>query len=178
MGGGLVFYYGPVLQCWLVYMNRHGLDKRAMAYGAVVAIDHAIGRLGCFSAGCCYGAPAEGCQAVTFLHRRPAIRRAAHPAQIYESLGTVNFPAYNTKKHQSFKGQLFWTYILFIQSGVYCRVLPGRRDKGLHLCRHIDLAGYKRGHGSSCSRCLHHETSREKIRGIIPDAFTWVQEIR
>lgn len=120
--GGLVFYGGLIfavpVAVW--YMNRHGLDKWAIAdiIAPSIAIGHAIGRLGCFSAGCCYGAPAEGLLwAVTFLHPETLAIRGVplHPAQIYESLGElVNFSLLIIlRKHQSFKGQLFWTYILF-----------------------------------------------------------------
>lgn len=120
--GGLVFYGGLIfavpVAVW--YMNRHSLDKWAIAdiIAPSIAIGHAIGRLGCFSAGCCYGAPAEGLPwAVTFLHPETLAIRGVplHPAQIYESLGElVNFSLLIIlRKHQSFKGQLFWTYILF-----------------------------------------------------------------
>ncbi|MEK6673130.1 MAG: prolipoprotein diacylglyceryl transferase [Nitrospirota bacterium] len=120
--GGLVFYGGLIfavpVAVW--YMNRHGLDKWTMAdiFAPSIAIGHAIGRLGCFSAGCCYGAPAEGLPwAVTFLHPETLATRGVplHPAQIYESLGELAnfFLLITLRKHQSFKGQLFWTYILF-----------------------------------------------------------------
>ena len=59
--GGIVF--------WL-YGRRQGLPLRRLADALVapVALAQAIGRLGCHSAGCCWGKAAEGGFAVTFTH--------------------------------------------------------------------------------------------------------------
>ncbi|MDW8246810.1 MAG: prolipoprotein diacylglyceryl transferase [Sandaracinaceae bacterium] len=53
---------------------------------------HAIGRIGCFLGGCCYGAPWNGPWAVRSTHSlapmaHPSVWR--HPVQIYESLGLI-----------------------------------------------------------------------------------------
>jgi phosphatidylglycerol:prolipoprotein diacylglycerol transferase len=58
---------------------------------APVALGHAIGRLGCFAAGCCYGKPTSLDWGVTF--RNPAAEKISgtplgvslHPTQLYES---------------------------------------------------------------------------------------------
>ncbi len=61
--GGLVFYGGLIgavaTSAW--YMKRHQLNfwKVADIFMPGVAIGHAIGRLGCFAAGCCYGRPVD-----------------------------------------------------------------------------------------------------------------------
>ena len=60
--GGLIFY-GRVLFALLTavwYARRRGLPlwQTADIWAPSIAIGHAIGRLGCFCAGCCYGRPA------------------------------------------------------------------------------------------------------------------------
>lgn len=119
--GGLVFYGGVLLAVptaiWYVKKNRLGIWSTADVFAPSAAIGHAIGRLGCFSAGCCYGKPAPGLPwAVTFSDPESLaqIGIPLHPTQLYESAGEfINFLILITlRKHQSFKGQLFWTYLL------------------------------------------------------------------
>src|SRR5208282_5889078 len=56
-----IFYGGclAALATAFVYMGYHGLPalKTADAFAPGLALGHAIGRLGCFSAGCCWGVP-------------------------------------------------------------------------------------------------------------------------
>jgi phosphatidylglycerol---prolipoprotein diacylglyceryl transferase len=64
LGGGLVFYgglLGAMGTTWL-YSRRHGIPYLRLADLAIpaVALGQCIGRLGCFSAGCCWGRPAVG----------------------------------------------------------------------------------------------------------------------
>lgn len=119
--GGLVFYGGVLLALptaiWYVKKNRLGIWSTADVFAPSAAIGHAFGRIGCFSAGCCYGKPAPGIPwAVTFSDPESLaqIGMPLHPTQLYESAGEfINFLILITlRKHQSFKGQLFWTYLL------------------------------------------------------------------
>jgi phosphatidylglycerol:prolipoprotein diacylglycerol transferase len=116
--GGLVFYGGllAAVPVALWYVRKHSLDmgKLMDIFAPSLAIGHAVGRLGCFSAGCCYGKPTAVPWAVTFLD--PAclatIGVPLHPVQLYESLGEflIFLVLITLRRHQSFKGQLFWTY--------------------------------------------------------------------
>lgn len=119
--GGLVFYGGVLfaLLTALWYARRKGLPlwQTADIWAPSIAIGHAIGRLGCFCAGCCYGRPAEGLPwAVTFTDPGSLAIKGVplHPSQLYESVGEfLNFLVLITmRRHQSFQGQLFWVYIL------------------------------------------------------------------
>jgi phosphatidylglycerol:prolipoprotein diacylglycerol transferase len=118
--GGLVFYGGLVLAVAVAiwYVRKHSLDMGSLMdiFAPSVAIGHAVGRLGCFSAGCCYGKPAGIPWAVTFLDPECLARTGIplHPTQLYESLGEfLNFVILIIlRRHQSFKGQLFWMYIV------------------------------------------------------------------
>ncbi|MFA4910551.1 MAG: prolipoprotein diacylglyceryl transferase, partial [Desulfobacteria bacterium] len=68
--GGLVFYGGFVLALivgiWYIRKNHLSLWKTVDVMAPSIAIGQAIGRLGCFSAGCCYGKVTTLPWAVTF----------------------------------------------------------------------------------------------------------------
>jgi phosphatidylglycerol:prolipoprotein diacylglycerol transferase len=86
-----------------------------------IALGHAIGRLGCFSAGCCYGKPTSVFWGVTFTN--PYSQEIAgvplgvslHPTQLYESVAeTVIFlTLLLLAKRKRFDGQIFWSYVTF-----------------------------------------------------------------
>jgi phosphatidylglycerol:prolipoprotein diacylglycerol transferase len=93
---GGVFYgglLGALPVAWW-YARRHRLAGWATAdvLAPGVAIGQAIGRLGCFAAGCCYGRPGSAPWCLPF--RDPYAARTVgtpldvplHPVQIYESL--------------------------------------------------------------------------------------------
>jgi phosphatidylglycerol:prolipoprotein diacylglycerol transferase len=119
--GGLVFYGGLLLAVptvlWYVKKHALGVWSTADLFAPSIAIGHAIGRLGCFAAGCCYGKPAEGLLwAVTFTDPESLaiIGIPLHPTQLYESLGEfINFLILIIlRRYKSFNGQLFLTYII------------------------------------------------------------------
>jgi phosphatidylglycerol---prolipoprotein diacylglyceryl transferase len=76
-----------------VYLRRNNLPffGVADAFAPGVALGHAIGRLGCFAAGCCWGSACDKPWAVTFTDPEAAklvgvpLNVPLHPAQIYES---------------------------------------------------------------------------------------------
>ena len=94
-----IFYGGFVaaLATAFAYMWRNGLPalKTADAFAPGLALGHAIGRLGCFSAGCCWGVPTHLPWAVTFTNPRAnelvgvPLGVPLHPTQLYESLGEL-----------------------------------------------------------------------------------------
>ncbi len=91
--GGLVFFGGPlaVIPYTIWYVRKHKLRLwdilDVMTPGLVLA--HAIGRIGCFFAGCCYGCPTNVSWAVKFEASdiiESSLRHVAvHPVQLYES---------------------------------------------------------------------------------------------
>ena len=88
-----------------------------------LAIAHFFGRLGCFSAGCCYGRPApQGLPwAVTFRDplslAPPGI--PLHPTQIYDALNALIIFSVLMflRRREKFTGQLLVTYILLYAIG-------------------------------------------------------------
>lgn len=93
---GGVFYGGLLgaipVAFW--YARRHQLDgwKTADVLAPGVVAGQAIGRIGCFMAGCCYGKPASVPWAVTFTDVYASrnvgtpLDTPLHPTQVYESL--------------------------------------------------------------------------------------------
>jgi len=87
--GGLI---GGALVAWW-YARRHGLAgwSTADALAPGVVLGQAIGRLGCFAAGCCWGKPTSLPWAVTFtdVYASRAVGTPMdtplHPSQLYES---------------------------------------------------------------------------------------------
>lgn len=98
-------YYGGFLGAFAfayIYMKREGMPwlKTADAFAPGVALGHAIGRLGCFAAGCCWGALCDRPWAVTF-HSRDAhsltgvpLDLPLHPAQLYEAFAVALIAAW------------------------------------------------------------------------------------
>ena len=99
--GALVFrgatFYGGVLTaaavwCLLLLLKRRRavpLYERLADLAPGVALGHSIGRIGCFFAGCCYGAPTDGPLGVVFAAGSPAYAAFGaaplHPTQLYEA---------------------------------------------------------------------------------------------
>ncbi|MBF0496689.1 MAG: prolipoprotein diacylglyceryl transferase [Deltaproteobacteria bacterium] len=119
--GGLVFYGGLIgaLIVGLWYMRRHGLNMWLTCdiFAPSLPLGQAIGRLGCFSAGCCYGSPTDVPWAVTFTNPETLASPLGvpiHPTQLYSSaIGLVIFLILMLmRKHKKFDGQLVWTYVV------------------------------------------------------------------
>jgi len=93
---GLVFFGAPIAGGVGLYLSCRAFD---LPFGKLIdlgtpaiAVTHAIGRLGCFLGGCCFGAPHSGPWAVLYSHSLapaayPSILR--HPAPLYEAAGLL-----------------------------------------------------------------------------------------
>ncbi|GAB4301716.1 MAG: prolipoprotein diacylglyceryl transferase [Myxococcota bacterium] len=123
--GGLVFYGGFILASIAIYLysRRNTLPFLLVAdlLAPQVALGLALGRMGCFSAGCCWGreAPPDFPFAARFTHPsgQPVINNLAnvplHPTQLYESFGLIILALillfYRTQKR--FHGEVFIAYL-------------------------------------------------------------------
>jgi phosphatidylglycerol---prolipoprotein diacylglyceryl transferase len=115
--GGLI---GALPVAWW-YARKHALPpwRTADALAPAVAIGQAIGRLGCFCAGCCYGKASDLPWAVTFRDTYSSrtvgtpLDIPLHPTQIYESLATlaIFFALLWMASRKRFDGQLTLAYI-------------------------------------------------------------------
>lgn len=118
--GGLVFHGGLVMAVAVAfyYMHRHNLPWRqcfdSLAVG--MPVGQILGRIGCFMAGCCFGAPSDLPWAVTFTHPESLcpIKEPLHPSQLYEAgllLGVFGI-IYYLRTRKRFQGQMLLTYFM------------------------------------------------------------------
>jgi phosphatidylglycerol---prolipoprotein diacylglyceryl transferase len=134
--GGLI---GGII--WTIFYTRH--EKMPLlttldAASAPVALGHAIGRVGCFAAGCCFGKPTSLPWAVTFTSEVAArisgtpLHVAVHPTQLYEAAAeTANFAIlYWIGRRSHVSGQVVGAYLAFygMERGLleFIRDDPGR----------------------------------------------------
>jgi len=117
-------FYGGLLAALPVawwYTRRHALPAWQVAdvLAPAVVIGQAIGRLGCFSAGCCHGRPTDVPWAVTFrdIYATRAvgtpIDTPLHPTQLYEAFAALVIflvlVAMSSRKR--FHGQIMLSYV-------------------------------------------------------------------
>jgi phosphatidylglycerol:prolipoprotein diacylglycerol transferase len=119
-----VFYGGFTLAvaAALLYIRRHRLPLGRVAdlSAPALALGQAIGRLGCFAAGCCYGKACDLPWAVTFTnplaYRLTGVTLGVplHPTQIYHALADFLILAITARllPRRRFEGQVFWVYLL------------------------------------------------------------------
>ena len=118
-------FYGGLIAATAVgigYMKKHRLPAWKIAdMGAPsIALGEAIGRWGCFAAGCCYGKPTDGPLGVRFTD--PFAHDAVgtplgvplHPTQIYLSVNAflIFLILQWAYRRRTFDGEVFWLYIL------------------------------------------------------------------
>lgn len=117
--GGLVFY-GGFLACgpffyWFCRKNKMSMAT-VLDLGAVcLPLAHAFGRIGCFSAGCCYGKPTGMPWGVAF--DSPLVDVSVrgipvHPTQLYEALSllVLFFILRRQRLHKKFNGEIAILY--------------------------------------------------------------------
>ncbi len=117
--GGLVFYGGlaGALIVGIILTRRWKLPVLTLmdCVAPGLALAQAVGRLGCFAAGCCHGLPWPGgwC-AVTFNDPNTLAIRGVelHPAQLYTSAALLLITGLLLLlwRRRSFAGQIFFTY--------------------------------------------------------------------
>ncbi|MFH1397997.1 MAG: prolipoprotein diacylglyceryl transferase [Candidatus Omnitrophota bacterium] len=132
--GGLVFYGGLILaffvSIWFLRKNKISFWKTADILSPALALGEAVGRIGCFLNGCCYGLISEkwgvsfpardnppafaqqvfdGIIALTAKSSLPVI-----PTQIYSALAglVIFFILLALEKKKRFNGFIFWVFIL------------------------------------------------------------------
>ena len=115
--GGLIGAF--IVAAW--FLRKHHMPALATcdAFSPGLAMGHAIGRLGCFAAGCCYGKPTDHFWGVTFTNPLAQqlvgtpLGHALEPTQLFESAVELCIFflltwMFNRKK---FDGQIFGAYL-------------------------------------------------------------------
>jgi len=91
--GGLVFsgaiIFGSLAGLLYLRSKQQPILDWLDCFAPGIALGQAVGRLGCFFAGCCYGKPADLPWAVTFKNTSSLapLFQPLHPTQLYHSLG-------------------------------------------------------------------------------------------
>lgn len=134
-GGGYVFFGGAIggaIAVW-IYLRRQKVPFLPVSDIGVpyLALGHAIGRLGCFLNGCCWGDLCRTSWGITFpqdsgvfdnqavKHLLPVDKATSlpiHPTQLYETLGLlmVFFLLKMIYKDKKYNGQVFlWYFCLY-----------------------------------------------------------------
>ncbi|MCG2677983.1 prolipoprotein diacylglyceryl transferase, partial [bacterium] len=110
--GGLVYYGGIILSvfCGILFLKVRRLNiwKVVDICAPSLAIGQAIGRIGCFLNGCCFGKP------ISWGLKFPGHSLPGHPTQLYSSLNAliIFFILIMVRRKKKFNGELFWLYLL------------------------------------------------------------------
>jgi phosphatidylglycerol:prolipoprotein diacylglycerol transferase len=141
--GGAI--HGGVIAAALVFFWKlrrgQGLPLRVTGDALVpgVALGQAIGRLGCFSAGCCYGTETHAPWAVTFTNpiaqafSGTPLGVPLHPVQLYNTLANLAVMGVLlvARPKRAFQGQIFALYFLVEGLGrVITETWRGDVDRG------------------------------------------------
>jgi len=135
--GGLV----AALVCAAWYMRKHQLPALATcdAFAPGLAMGHAIGRVGCFAAGCCWGKPTHHFWGVTFTNPLASqlvgtpLGEALEPTQLFESaVELANFFILTwLLKRKKFDGQVIGAYLfLYGVARYFLEFLRGDPGRG------------------------------------------------
>jgi phosphatidylglycerol---prolipoprotein diacylglyceryl transferase len=115
--GGLLAAFA--VSVW--FLRKHHMPALATfdAFAPGLAMGHAIGRLGCFAAGCCYGKPTTHFWGVTFTNPLAKqlvgtpLHEALEPTQLFESAVELSIFFILTWMfaRKKFDGQIFGAYL-------------------------------------------------------------------
>jgi phosphatidylglycerol:prolipoprotein diacylglycerol transferase len=115
--GGLAAAFAVAF--WFLHKYRMPALATCDAFAPGLAMGHAIGRVGCFAAGCCYGKPTHHFWGVTFTNPLAAqlvgtpLNSALQPTQLFESAVELSIFFILTWmfKRKKFDGQIFGAYL-------------------------------------------------------------------
>ncbi len=118
-------YYGGLLLALVSaiwYLRKKHLPAWTIADLAApgIALGQALGRIGCLSAGCCYGKPTQLAWGITFTSQYAhdnvgvPLNIPLHPTQVYESLGALCLFIFLTWRlaRNHFTGQILLEYLM------------------------------------------------------------------
>jgi phosphatidylglycerol:prolipoprotein diacylglycerol transferase len=118
--GGLTYYGGFIATA--IFMLTYAIIKKISIlklgdfFTPALALGHAIGRIGCFFAGCCYGKETNVAWSVVFRDKSSLAVLGArlHPTQLYEAFGNflIFFILYFYSKKEYEKGFLISFYFI------------------------------------------------------------------
>jgi len=118
--GGLVFFGGFIasVAAVMIYLKvkKFNVWKTADIIAPGIALGHAVGRLGCFFAGCCYGRECSLPFAIKFTNPEGLAPLGVylHPTQIYSVVSNIILFSIllGLQKNKKFDGMIFLSYIM------------------------------------------------------------------
>jgi len=139
---------------WTFYCRRFGLPlfPLADAVAAPLVLAQAMGRLGCFSAGCCWGVPVDPSSVLAVTFTDPQARaqtgvplnEALFPTQLTEmtyDLGLVVVLTFLWRRRPEPAGTVFWTYVLLYSLGrATIEFLRGDAHRGVYFGDHVSTS--------------------------------------
>lgn len=135
--GGLVA--ALIAAAWYVRRNRMPVLATCDAFAPGLALGHAIGRVGCFSAGCCYGKPTRHFWGVTFTNpiananSQTPLNIPLEPTQLFEAVVELAnfFILMWLFKRKKFDGQVIGAYLfLYGFARFFLEFLRGDEGRG------------------------------------------------
>jgi phosphatidylglycerol---prolipoprotein diacylglyceryl transferase len=140
---GGVFYGGLIAAIataiWYMRTNKMPALRTCDTFAPGIALGHAIGRIGCFAAGCCYGRHTDHWFGVTFTNPLASmisgtpLNTPLYPTQLIESaVEFVNFLILLWMiRHKKFEGQVIGSYLfLYGVARFFIEFLRGDPDRG------------------------------------------------
>jgi phosphatidylglycerol:prolipoprotein diacylglycerol transferase len=136
--GGLIVAVGVAF--WHIARHRLPLWQTCDVFAPGIALGQAVGRLGCFAAGCCFGRSASVPWAVVFSNPAAAANVGTplgvplHPTQLYESaaaFGILVFLLWSERHGRSFHGRTFWLYMLLYGAARFVVEMFRGDDRGM-----------------------------------------------
>ena len=137
-GTGFVFFGALLLALPVMTWRARSLGMSTLEgldiFALPCTLAHALGRIGCFCAGCCFGHRTDVSWSVTFDDGTGLNHVALHPVQLYEAVGLVALWAvlwFWLRKRAAFDGLVLLAYFIGY-SALRCiteiyRGDPGRR---------------------------------------------------
>jgi len=116
--GGLVFYGGLIggVAGMALVARWRGLSLLAVldAFAVSTPLAHAIGRVGCVLAGCCWGRPTDLPWALRYPASHASHGVPVHPVQLYEAAFNVALSVALARVHarRAFRGQALAIYLI------------------------------------------------------------------
>lgn len=142
-GGGIVFYggllggvVGALVGIRIAKCSFVVIEKTVVPY---IPLGHAIGRIGCLLAGCCYGMPYDGMLAVYYPNAASGVspEQGYFPIQILEALWNILVMVYLLwieKRNTKPRGVLFEYLCAYAVGRFVLEFFRGDEIRGAFLC--------------------------------------------
>jgi len=119
--GGMVFYGGILVALPVsIYLIKRKTNSNLLQFADLLApilvLGHAIGRIGCFFSGCCYGIATNSFLGVIFtrIDSLGPLGLKIHPTQLYEAFGNILIFLFlwTLRTRKKFNGQIIALYLI------------------------------------------------------------------